>query len=172
MWIAAAIPAVQTAAGYIDTTNNKDPERFAQSQAWYAAAIVGDAKALCHLKYMGGLRNCAPGGCAGVAACGFATNVAKEYNETLYQRALAVLGGLISPASPIPPAPQPSGAGQTVGTVAQQGSELLGGIATGLGKPPQPTGQSVLAYATGFAPWIIVGVGALVLYAVIKGVRR
>ena len=167
-WIAAAIPLVQSAASQIDTTNDKDPARFAQAQSWYAAAIAGDVKALCYLKYMGGLRGCAPGGCAGVAACGFATATAKAYCEQLYQQALRVLGGQLTSAAPIPNAPDPSGAGQTIGNVAQQGSELLGAAATGLGYPPKPTAASVLTYATGFAPWILLlGIGA-VIYAIVK----
>lgn len=166
--LAAAVPLVQTGASYIDTTNNKDPGRFAQAQSWYSAAIQHDEQALCRLKYMGGIRGCAPGGCSGIAACGFATNVAKAYCEQLYQQALRVLSGQLSPASPIPPTPSPSGAGQTVGQVAQAGSEILGSAATGLGYPPKPTAQSVLAYATGFAPWILLlGVG-VIIYAIVK----
>lgn len=167
-WAAVAVPIVQAGAGLIDTTNNKDPERFAQAQSWYAAAIQGDQQALCKLKYMGGLRGCAPGGCSGVAACGFATNVAKAYCEQLYQQALRVLAGQLSPATPIPQAPSASGAGQTAGGVLQGVSEVSGAAATGLGYPPQPNATQVLSYVSGFAPLIlIVAVGAII-YAIVK----
>lgn len=168
-WLALAVPLVQSAAQNIDTTNNKDPERFAQAQAWYNAAVQGDAKALCLLKYMGGLRGCAPGGCAGTAACGFATSTAKAYTEQLYQQALRVLSGSLTPAAPIPAAPSPSGAGQTAGQVLQTASEVTGAAATGLGYPPQPTAQSALNYVTGFAPLLLVGVGLVVLFVLVRG---
>jgi hypothetical protein len=118
---------------------------------------------------MGGLRGCAPGGCAGAAHCGFATNEAKAYCEQLYQKALAVMSGQQTQASPVPPPPSASGGvGQTIGQFAQRGSEILGATATGLGHPPQPTTQSVLSYAVGFAPLILIGVVGLVIYAVVK----
>lgn len=166
--LAVAIPAIQQAASLIDTTNDKDPERFAQAQSWYAAAIAGDSVALCKLKYMGGLRGCAPGGCSGTAACGFATTVAKAYAEQLYQQALRVLAGQLSPAQPLPPSPAPSGSGQSAGSVLQGVSEVSGAAATGLGYPPQPNATQVLNYVSGFAPLIlIVAVGAIV-YAIVK----
>lgn len=167
-WAAVAIPLIQAGASQIDTTNNKDPGRFAQAQAWYSAAIQGDAQALCRLKYMSGLRGCAPGGCSGIAACGFATTTAKAYCEQLYQQAQRVLAGQISPASPIPPSPGASGAGQTAGGILQDVSEVTGAAATGLGYPPQPNATQVLSYVSGFAPLLlIVAVGA-VIYAIVK----
>lgn len=166
--IAAAVPLIQQGASMIDTTNNKDPERFARAQAWYSAAIAGDAVALCHLKYMGGLRGNAPGGCAGVAAGGFATNVAKAYCESLYQQALRVLAGQQSPAMPIPPAPGASGAGQTVGQVAQGVSQVSTAVATGLGYTPQPTPTQLLSAATSWAPVILIGVVGLVVYLAVR----
>ena len=167
-WAAVAVPIVQQGASLIDTTNNKDPERFAQAQAWYSAAVQGDQQALCRLKYMGGLRGCAPGGCSGIAACGFATTTAKAYCEQLYQQALRVLAGQLSPATPIPQSPAPGGAGQSVGSTLQGVSEVTGAAATGLGYPPQPNATQVLSYVSGFAPLLlIVAVGA-VIYAIVK----
>lgn len=166
--IAAAVPLIEQGASLIDTTNDKDPGRFAQAQSWYAAAIQGDAKALCQLKYMGGLRGCAPGGCAGTAACGFATTVAKAYTEQLYQQALRVNAGQVSAAAPIPPAPAPSGSGQAVGPILQGASEVTAAAATGLGYPPQPNATQILSYASGFAPLLLVVAVGAIIYAVVK----
>ena len=108
-WVTLGVSAGQQLLNLANSsTNATDPERFAKAQAWYSAAIQGDAVALCTLKYMGGIRGCAPGGCGGAQTCGFATAIAKQYTEVLYQKALGVLSGAISPGEPLPPSPAPS----------------------------------------------------------------
>lgn len=172
-WVAAGITLGSEALKLVDTTNDKDPERFARAETWYNAAVQGDATALCFLKYMGGKRGCAPGGCAGTAACGFATQVAKDYCEQLYQDALLVLSGQKSMASPIPSAPAPSGTTATqVGGYLKTTSEITGAAATKLGTPPQPNPEAVLSYVTQAAPWILVlGGGAVIVWLILRARR-
>ena len=154
--------AISLGSNLLTQPNQKDPERFAKAQAWYAAAIQGDQVALCNLKYMGGMRGSAPGGCGGAPASGFATDVAKAYCEQLYQQALRVLSGSLSPSVPIPNAPQAGAAtpqAQPIITAVQQTQQ-------------QQQQQQALGAVVSFAPYIIAGVGVLVLAFIVMRARR
>jgi hypothetical protein len=165
MAIAALIPvAVTVGSSLLNTANKDDPNRFAQSQAWYYAAVQGDAVALCKLKYMGGSRGCAPGGCGGAQTCGFATVAAKTYNEQLYQQALSVLSGAQPQSTPLPQSPQPSAALPPAITTP---------INTAIGQQQQQQQlENAKNIATALLPWVVViGGGALLVYMVIRSRR-
>lgn len=145
--------------------NNSDNDRYAKADTWYAAAIAGDAVALCFLAYMGGRRGCAPGGCGGSAACGFATDNAKNYAEALYQQATRVLSTALPVTSPLPQKPQGA---STLGTGLQQVSQITGAAATGLGYPPA---QTIMGAATPMQ-WLLIGGVAVVSVVVLARVLK
>lgn len=164
-WVAAAVPIVTSVAqSILNTANKDDPNRFAQSQQWYYAAVQGDVAALCRLKYMGGSRGCAPGGCAGAQTCGFATSAAKQYNEQVYQQALAVLAGGTPQSTPLPQSPSPSPA-------------LPPAITTPIGTAINQTQQQqrleqAKMFASAALPWLIVIAGGAFVVFLVKRASR
>jgi len=163
--VAALVPvAVTVGSSLLNIANKDDPNRFAQSVTWYYAAVQGDAVALCKLKYMGGTRGCAPGGCAGAQTCGFATAAAKQYNEQLYQQALSVLSGAQPQSTPVPQSPRPSAA--LPPSVTTPINQTIGGYQT------QEKLENAKNIATALLPWVVViGGGALLVYMVIRSRR-
>lgn len=123
--------------------NAKDPGRFAQAQQWYTMALAGDADAECALKYHTALYGTSFCGKYGTSS-GFATQVAKDYCNVVYQQYVKVKAGLLPLSTPLPPTPGSSGSGtlsqigQTAGTIA----DVASGVATGLGYPTTPLGNT------------------------------
>lgn len=166
--VTIAIPLIQSAAGALNKPNDKDPARFASAENWYVQAVQGDTLALCQLKYMGGRRGA--GSCGGQAAAGFATSVAKDYTESLYQQALQVLAGTTPPSAPFPDRPGASSTG--AGPLLATGSELLGAAATGLGSPPGINAQQQLSTALTVGKWALLIGGVAVLAFLVLRARR
>lgn len=154
MLATVAIPIIQTGAGLLNQPNNDDARRYSEADAWYKAAIAGDADALAALQFMTGRYGCAT--VAGTLRCGFATEKAKTYAGLLYDQATRVRAGATPAGAALPPRPdaQPNPVGNTLQTV----SEVTGAAASGLGYPPRTT---VTASATG-TQWLLIGAVALV----------
>jgi hypothetical protein len=80
--------------------DNKDPQRLAQNQAWYTAAINGDMAALGRLADMSG---------HGTPGSGWATQTAQNDAFAKYNAAVQILNGQQAPTGtsnlmPVPPA--------------------------------------------------------------------
>ena len=166
----AAIPTVlQTAqaSGVFSTTNQKDPERFAQAQQWYVAALAGDKDALCALQHMSGKFGCETCGFWG-QRCGFATDEAKAYDLTLYVQLQKVLSGQLPASTPLPNPPAPGA--NTLGDIAGAAgttANVASNVATGLGQPTTPLGSiSQTNERLQIGLWIVGGIVAigLVIY--------
>lgn len=170
--IIAAIPTVlQTAqsSGVFSTTNQKDPQRFAEAQQWYVAALAGDKDALCTLQHMTGKYGCETCGLYGLR-CGHATDEAKAYDLTLYIQLQKVLSGQLPASTPLPNPPAPGG--NTLGDIggaATQTANVASNVATGLGQPTTPLGSiSQTNEKLQMGMWIIGGVllvGAIIYFA-------
>ena len=151
--------------------HKNDPDRFAQSAAKYYAAIDGDDIAACFLKYWGGRRGCAPGGCGGTPVCGQATQVAKDYNEACYQVFLKVQDGTLPLNTPAPPFPTSVEGGANlianiisdIGKIAKTVSEVTGTVATATGNTPTTNTQQKVNDYLQAVPWILLLVGGGVL---------
>lgn len=153
---------ISVGSSLLTQPNQKDPERFAKAQAWYYAATQGDQVALCNLKYMGGLRGSAPGGCGGAPASGFATDVAKAYTEQCYQQATRVLSGALPASTPAPNSP-------SAGAATQAAVPVISAVQQAQQQQQQ---QAVLGAVANWAPWILAGVGVVVLAVVVMRAQR
>lgn len=169
-----AAPLATAGINALSATNAKDAARFAQADGWYQRAITGDTYALCKLQYMGGKRGA--GQCSGEPSAGFATQAAKDYTEKLYQQALQVLAGKLSPSAPTPPPPAAtstlSGAAISIGQAAAQTAQTSGAIASALGQVPSTTPQQKLSDALGYLKWGALALGAGVLVYMVFRARR
>lgn len=169
-----AAPLATAGINALQAPNATDAKRFAQADGWYQRAITGDTYALCKLQYMGGRRG--TGQCAGEASAGFATQAAKDYTEKLYQQALSVLAGNLSPSTPTPTPPAStstfSGAAVSIGQAAAQTAQTSSAIASALGQVPGTTPQQKLSDALGYLKWGALALGAGVLVYMVMRSRR
>lgn len=176
--VAAIIGGIATLAPtiekYANLPNASDPGRFTQAQQWYGMAINGNADALCKLKYMSGDFGCATCGTLGYS-CGFATDVAKDYDGRLYNQAVQVLGGTLPKSTPIPAPPgasQPNaGTVQTISQTAGTIADVAGAVATATGTPTtqlgSPTQTRERLEAAGWVALALVG-GVLAYFLILK----
>lgn len=104
---AAVLPIVAEVAGLLGG-DTKDPQRLAQNQAWYNAAIQGDALALADLKAAAG-NGTAPRDPASTAGSGgdiggWATATAEQDAANKYNQAVQALKQGTSTGSAVSPA--------------------------------------------------------------------